>query len=219
MCPSSLFKLDLLRAKKPYHNLAGDQIPGVTTVLSVISKPELITWANREGLAGRDTTKQVQRAADIGTATHGRIEAFVRGQEVDSSDWPREVVVKSMNGHHRFVDWWEKSQYVLAECELPLVSEMWQVGGTLDILANGRDGLDLIDIKTSKRIYAEHRIQASAYAAIYEEKFGVPINSVWIVRVGKEAEDDIETLPVGNRTVCVEAFRAALALYRAMRRV
>jgi hypothetical protein len=211
--------LDLLKAKKPYFNREGERIPSVTTILEVINKPQLVTWANREGLAGKDTTKQVQRAADIGTATHARIEAFVRGQEADEAEWPREVVDKSQNGALRFIDFWKKSGYELLECELPLVSESWQVGGTIDILARGRDGVDLIDIKTSKRIYAEHRIQASAYAAIYEESKGELVNNVWIVRVGKEEADDIETLPIGNRASCVEAFLAALELYRAMKKV
>ena len=214
------FSIDLLQPHVVYKNAAGTRLPGVTTILSVINKPALVAWANAEGLAGRDTSKTVQRAADIGTVTHARIEAYVRGMELDESELPRDVVDRSQNGALRFMDFWQKAGYELSECELAMVSESWQVGGTLDILARNRDGgLDLLDVKTSKRIYPEHRIQACAYAAIYEEAHGQPISGVWIARVGKEVQDDIEVLPLGNRAACVDAFTCALNLYRALNRV
>ena len=48
----------------------GTVVPGATTITGLLNKPFLITWANRLGLEGIDSTKYRDAAADIGTLAH-----------------------------------------------------------------------------------------------------------------------------------------------------
>ena len=103
---ATLFKLDLREPHRIYRNAAGRRVPGETTILGVINKPALAEWANQQGLAGVDTEKTVRYAADLGTVTHARIEAFVRGMELDESNLepslvePRNSRTKTVRSRH-----------------------------------------------------------------------------------------------------------------------
>src|SRR5439155_21898181 len=54
---------DKVKAHVRYYTSKGEQVPGVTTILSVLNKPALVSWANRMGLQGIDTHKYVDEAA------------------------------------------------------------------------------------------------------------------------------------------------------------
>lgn len=211
-----IYTLDLDRPHIQYRDAAGARIPGVTTVLGVLAKPALVSWANRQGLAGIDTSKVVQEAATIGTITHARIEAWLRGMEFGAAGLPPDLVERSTPGVERFRAWWEGSGYRVRECERVMVSERFRCGGTADILANRGSITDLVDIKTSKAVYPEMHIQTATYAEMYTEITGCPVDAVWIVRLGKEVEDDVEIVPVLSRDVCIGAFRACRELYDAL---
>ena len=59
-----------------------------------------------------------ERAADIGTVTHARCEAFLNGVELDEEGLDAELVDKSMNGFIRFHDWWTENQLRSEETRL-----------------------------------------------------------------------------------------------------
>jgi hypothetical protein len=183
----------------------------------MLDKPALIRWANKQGLAGIDTTVKVKRAADIGTVGHARIEAHLRGMELDESNLDHELVDKSANAFLRFLEWWDKSGLEVKGTEIQMISEAIQVGGTMDILAASKEGkLVLVDIKTSGGIYREMRLQASAYAGIYEEISGAEISDVLVARVGKEEQDTFEFEPVPNWREGFLVFSDLAKIYRAL---
>lgn len=214
------YTVDMLRAHQVYKNAAGKRVPGVTTVLGILDKPGLLKWAWRMGQDGKDIEKVRDEAAAIGTVAHARVEAYLRGLEFDASGITLERMQQSGYAFDAFAEWWARERYAVAATELQLVSERWQVGGTLDILARRDDGLTLVDIKTSNAIYREHRMQAVAYAAMYEETHaGGHIERVMIVKIPKYESGTVEPVEVVNRADCESAFAALAVAYRALSKV
>lgn len=135
------------------------------------------------------------RAADIGTVTHARCEAFVKGPyDLDESGLTPDLLRDSMPGFLRFQTLWVESGYTLIHSELQMVSERMRCGGTADIVARAPSGLlVLMDLKTSKASkwwpYPETLSQVAAYAAMYEEVSTNRIDRIVVERIGK-AEND-----------------------------
>ncbi|MGJ0510241.1 MAG: PD-(D/E)XK nuclease family protein [Methylocystis sp.] len=205
------YKIDFLKSHTVYKNAAGKRLPGVTTVLGMLSKPALLRWAWDLGKSGIDMEASRQGAADIGTIAHALCEAHLREMELDTDNIAPEQLAKAQNGFRRFMEFWTKEQLVVIATELSMISERMQVGGTLDIVAMRPNGaFVLVDLKSSKGIYDEMLVQAATYAAMYEETTNGTIAEVFVVRIGKEDADDLEVRPVGQRVERVAAF-AALA--------
>lgn len=215
------YTVDMVRAHQVYKSAAGKRLPGVTTILGILEKPGLLKWAWRMGQDGKDIEKVRDEAAAIGTVAHARVEAHLRGMEFDASGITLERMTQSGYAFDGFLSWWEREGYSVVATELQLVSERWQVGGTLDILAKDRDGnLVLVDIKTSNGLYREHRLQVAAYAAMYEEThLAQPISRLVIVRIPKDESGVVEPVEVVNRADCEAAFAAVASAYRALSKV
>lgn len=218
--PSEPQTLNLKRAHTRYKNANGNPVPSVTTVLGIMNKPALLHWAWDQGMQGLDFRATSGEACDIGTVAHFMCECYVKGLTWDLSGFPDEVIRKAETAFLKFVSWWDKKGYKLDSSELRLVSENWQVGGTIDLVAIAPNGdRHLLDLKTSKGIYREYRIQVSAYAEIYEECTDNAIDELWIVRIGKEDEGDFETRQVQDRPQCEAAFEALREAYRLLKAV
>lgn len=213
---------DFTKAHTVYRNQAGVRVPSVTTILGVIAKPELYNWYNQQGLMGIDATKVKDRAGDIGTIAHKRVEFTLQRQVFDESNLDPELQKKSRHAAQLFFKWWEREDLVLVASEHKLVSEKHQYGGTLDILAKKRvtGRLVLVDLKTSNRLRREHRVQvAGGYAPLWYEVYGERIEECWLVRLPKADEDEVETRQIHDCRLCEDAFLAAHELYNLWERV
>ena len=94
-----------VKAHQRYYTSFGEQVPGVTTVLAVLSKPALVAWANRMGLQGIDTNKYVDEAASVGTLAHALIVEELGGVEAHRSDFSADQIVRAANSVHVFREW------------------------------------------------------------------------------------------------------------------
>lgn len=220
IAPVGKYKLDFLKSHTVYKNARGEKLPGVTTVLGMLNKPALLHWAWGLGKEGINLEAARQKPADIGTVAHALCEAHLRGLELETDNIAPDMLAKAETAFIKFVSWWDREELVMVHTELPMVSEHMQVGGTLDILAARPSGkFVLVDLKSSKAIYDEMLLQAATYAAIYTETQGQDIAEVYIVRIGKEDNDDLEVREVNNRTQRVTAFHALATARRMLQSV
>jgi Holliday junction resolvase len=223
-------KLDLKREHQIYKLADGTRVPGVTTVLGELAKPALIDWSAGEERAGIlgcikrgeevpdyyfYKTKR-DRASDLGTIIHARIEAWHKGEELEPDNIPADLFVKSAFGFSRYLAWWAEGGFKLVGSERQLVSEDLRCGGTVDVLAMAEAGLTLVDIKSTKASkwwpYPETLAQVATYAEMVGE-----VKRVIVVRVGKEEGDELQTyeLNLTERAAGLRLFRAAKEAYLA----
>jgi hypothetical protein len=156
------------QAKPEYIASDGTTLPGVTTILGVIEKPGLHGYFYNQGRAGWKMYGDSEQAADIGTIAHGMIEADIKGEKLDLTEYPPGYISKAENCLVAWWDWRKANEVQVIHSELKIMDERMGFGGTLDLVAQTKNGLTLIDIKTSKAIYDENIIQVAAYDHLWQ---------------------------------------------------
>ena len=214
------------------------EIDGVTSVLKVIAKPQLIPWAVKKDLEyAHDTILERQPesredfdkifeeakgyhdrvkegAGERGTFVHKLIERFAKGLDTDV-----EILDNfKFNLFRKFV---EETNVSFKESERPVFSKKHLYCGTTDGIVEWNGKLYILDIKTNSikpyrktGIYLNYWLQTSAYQKAYEEETGVTINGRVIVRLG---DDGIEVAVSRGRKPLRDdfsAFGGALSLHR-----
>ena len=80
------------KAHTIYKTSEGKRVPGATTITGLLNKPYLITWANKLGLEGVDSTKYRDEAASVGTLAHAMIQAHLEGEKLDYDEYSPHII-------------------------------------------------------------------------------------------------------------------------------
>ena len=213
------------------NNGAGSYVPSVTAITGVIGKGNgLLQWGANQAtyylrkqleqareeewgeLIRQDTLwnearfahrKIKQEAADIGTQAHKWIEGFLRGEQQ-----PPPAKEEAKSCCEAAVRWLAENKPTTLAQERKVYSVRHRYAGTLDKVAVIHGVRCVLDWKTGKAIYPEHRLQTAAYAQAYEEETGTKIYCRWLIRLGKE---DGQFQPVKLTEGLEDDFRAFLA--------
>ena len=103
--------------------------------------------------------------------------------------YPKDVIERALSCYGAGRQWESQSRMRIFESELPLVSEKYRFGGTLDAMFI-QDKLSLGDYKTGS-LYPDHLIQVvGGYALLWEENFPtLPIEGGYhLLKFGKEGD-------------------------------
>lgn len=160
------------KAHIQYKNKDGIRVPGVTTITGELgwSKQTLINWGNRMGLEGIDTKKYVDDKAAIGTLGHLIITDKLKGIKTNTDDFSKNQIDKAKNSVKSFEAWAKFHKIEPVFIEEPLVSNLYNFGGTIDIYGKIDGELEIVDLKTGSGIYDEHYIQVGGgYWILLEE--------------------------------------------------
>jgi hypothetical protein len=150
--------------------------PSVTTVIGENlgwNKQPLMNWAKRQTMIGNDVDAVLKDAGETGTLLHLLIEAHQRGFDVDTRDFTanqEEAALKCFTG---YLNWANKVKFKPLASEVVLVDHEQRVAGTVDCIGTIGEDLILIDWKTSRYLYKEHKIQVAQYVNMMEKTSGV----------------------------------------------
>ena len=212
--------------KNHIHILDDKPLHGVTTVLSVISKPQLISWAARmateyvrDNLKSMDDLEIVleeaknahrrkkEKAGDWGTAVHLAIEEWIKDNKEPKLKGEQKMVFD------KFKNWAKENKVEFLESEKHLYSKELWVGGIVDLVLM-MDGKKYIgDKKTSSGIYNEAFFQMGAYDLCLREMGGYEdIEGYLVINLKKDGTIDFKR--ADNMEINRQAFLAALTLYK-----
>jgi hypothetical protein len=202
------------------YKIDGVRVPGVTTITGVLNKPALVRWANRMGLDGIDTTKYVDNRAAMGTLAHNMVEAFLLGEEADTSEYSAEAIEAAENATLSFHAWAQNHKYKVIDVEMKMLSRKWRIGGTCDIYWILDDVYTLTDLKTGKGIYPDHKCQAMAYAQIMREN-GLQVDRVGILNIPRDEDERFayEEIAPEDEAIYTDIFEHCLAIYNAKKKL
>lgn len=155
----------------------GTKLPSVTTVLGAQKKQAIMEWRKR---VGEEAANQISGIATRrGTAVHTLCEQYLNNEKVvmgmpDAYEMflsIKPVLNRINNIHYQ---------------EAALWSKQLGMAGRVDCIGEFDGELSVIDFKTSKRIKTAAQIedyfwQTAAYALMYEDMIGVPINNTVII--------------------------------------
>ena len=177
--------------------------PGVTTIIDSQlgwNKRVLMAWARREALKGNDPDIMAREAADSGTCTHYHVECHIKGEEMNLENFTQDQINKAETGYLAFLEWEMNNKLEYTHIEYPVVSELYEYGGTVDMVAKKNGSLLMIDLKTSKAIYPSHKIQLAAYVHAYNEQEEIPITEFHILQLNKE-DGSFQHHPISQQTL------------------
>ncbi len=169
----------MARPKQGYRNAAGLVIPGTTDITGrFMDRSRLLYWAYNRGKQGHPQLYD-DSALNIGTAVHMMAELDLKGRPLDDIDYyieqtfptDRESRSKAVSAYAAFRKWRDEFHVRAHIQEISLVSEKLQFGGTLDTVAVIRNGLGMVDFKTSStgEVYEDMVLQLAAYGILWNE--------------------------------------------------
>ena len=173
--------------KRFYVTPEGNKYPSVTTVLGVCKNKELFEWRKK---VGEEVAGYIARtAAQKGTKVHHMCEDYLNNMHVNYPD-------KWEEHKKNFFPWclFTQLKSVLKNIdnihfqEAGLYSDKYGIAGRVDCIAEYNSKLSIIDFKTSTKSRNDdwnynYYVQASAYAEMYEERMGTPIEQIVILVV------------------------------------
>lgn len=189
------------------------QYPSVTTILSIVNKPQLDIWRGK--LGNEEADRLMNEAGDIGTAVHDGIHAMNMGGLPDD---PLPLVSEIL---HTYANWAQANIEEILHVEEPVYSHRNRFAGTPDLICrmNGDERLCLIDFKTSKGIWPEMELQLAGYSIAVCEEHTEKYQNMrrLIVRLDKENLGKIQVKEFEGTVNSDNAFLYALGLYRFLR--
>lgn len=198
-------------ARLGYKLADGTKVPSVTTILGKHKDVGgLLQWAYKTGRnhgvlegSGKEAPRGLYESNDalaIGTAVHEMCEAFVKGHRPHDILDAALAADKMLNAvtfrasvvsaYSAFEFWCKGTQLEIVDVEVPVISETYRYGGTLDFIGKLNGKIILGDFKTSGAVYPEYLCQLVAYGKAYEECTGTFIDGGYhLLRFSKENGD------------------------------
>ena len=187
--------------KRYYVTPSGQRLPSVTTVLGAMKKKEIMAWRRRVGEAEANRVSKL--ATGRGNRVHTLAEKYLMNESIE---WKKEMP-DAIEMFQSIVSHFDKINNI-HYMEQALWSEKIGLAGRVDLIAEWEGKLSVIDFKTSKRIKTEDKIQdyfaqCVAYAMMYEERVGAPIDQIVVLMAVeneqplifvKETKDYVDTL-------------------------
>jgi len=177
-----VLKTKTVDKKRFYVTPEGNEYPSITTVLSPRNKAGIMKWRKRVG--EKVANHICNKAATRGTKVHKMCEDYLNGLDMEhhKKDFLPYCLFNELKDKT-----FDNINEVIAQ-EITLYSDKYKVAGRTDLIANYRNELSIVDFKTStnerKDSYNEnYYIQTAAYAEMFEELTGIPINQIVILVV------------------------------------
>jgi len=165
-----------------FYEVDGQAFPSVTTVLGYRPKPGLEQWRKN---VGEEAAKwEMGRAARRGKATHTLIEEYLKGETPSTRDVLPLGLFTILKPYLAQID----NVHCL---ETILYSKQLTLAGQVDCIAEYNGKLSVIDFKTANKERNDawnknYYMQCSAYAVMYEELFGTPIEQIVILMASED---------------------------------
>ena len=165
-----------------FYNIDGKNYPSVTSILGIKKKEGLEQWRKN---VGEEAAKwEMARAARRGKATHTLVEQYLKGE-------PQTIRDVLPIGMFRLLKPYLDQINKIHCLERIMYSHKLTLAGQVDCIAEYNGKLSVIDFKTANKERIDswntnYYLQCTAYAIMYEELFGKPIEQVVILQAGED---------------------------------
>ena len=160
-----------------FYSIEGHNYPSVTTVLGYKKGKELQKW--RDSIGEDVANWEMGRAARRGKSTHNLVEEYIKGET------PSERSVLPLGLFKLLKPYVDQINNVHL-LETIMYSKQLTLAGQVDCVAEYNGKLSVIDFKTANKFREEAWVQnyfqqCTAYAIMYEELFGKPIEQIVVL--------------------------------------
>ena len=165
-----------------FYEIDGKNYPSITTVLGAQKKPGLEKW--RQSVGEEAAKWEMNRAARRGKSTHDLVEQYLKNETPSIRD------VLPL-GLFRLLKPYLESINNIHAIEKIMFSHKYTIAGQVDCIAEYNGKLSVIDFKTANKERIDswnesYYLQCTAYAIMYEELFGKPIEQIVVLQAGED---------------------------------
>ena len=165
-----------------FYDINGKNYPSVTTVLGIRKKEGLQKW--RDAIGENVANWEMGRAARRGKSFHTLVEQYLKGETPSIRDVLPIGLFKLMKPYIDQID----NIHLL---EAIMYSPKLTIAGQVDCVAEYNGKLSVIDFKTANKERQEdwienYFLQTTAYAHMFEETFGKPIEQIVILLASED---------------------------------
>lgn len=166
------------------------------------------------GKQGKDVNEYKEEKARLGTLIHNIIQSHLLQRELDISRYSEEELRLGEQAFYRYLEWEKQHTIENVEVEKGLVSETYKYGGYLDIYCKVDGVYTIIDIKTSKDVGIEQKIQVSSYEQLVREN-NLLVDRLLIINTGKEENSELQIVEIARdkSSKYFKMFKALLDVY------
>jgi hypothetical protein len=148
--------------------------PSVTTILECWPKGyQFAIWQQSVGL---NANVLLNRAAEKGSHIHDAIHKYLKGEKIIAGKWDNVTgnwipyyTMEEWEQITKFVEFWSRYNPKLIATEVVIISDAYQLGGTIDIICEINEQRWAIDAKSGGAIYDSHELQIAAYAKMWND--------------------------------------------------
>lgn len=162
----------------------GNKLPSVTTVINYPESPYLEKWRNDVGQA--EAKRITNISSSRGTKMHTICEKYLANDE----NYLKGVMPDAKALFQKIKPYLDFGVKEIHYSEICLYSETLGLAGKSDLICQFYNGkktsLSIVDFKNSrkkkqKRNITNYAMQGTAYALMYKEMFGLPIEDVYVL--------------------------------------
>lgn len=197
------------RGGRYYETPSGAKYPSVTSVTRLHNQESIQAWKDKVG--EEEANKISRRALARGNTIHSLAEKYLLNEGDKSDDFTR-------SDFGQMIPYLNKINNI--HClETQLYSDHLQTAGTVDCIGEYDGKLTVIDFKTSAKLkkrewVKDYFMQCSAYAVMYEERTGTPIERLLLII---NVEDEGVQLMDGKRDDYIGDFLDLRETFRKMK--
>ena len=164
-----------------YKTPGGKSYPSITTVLSSYNKKAIYEWRQR---VGEEEANRISRAASgRGTRLHYAVEKYLLNEMTELKR--KTIMPDALPLYTQLENILKVKIGDIYGIEQPLYSDRLGIAGRCDCIAEWEGVLSIVDWKTAKDYKQKNHIQnyfmqGAAYAEMFEERTGRPIEQVVI---------------------------------------
>jgi genome maintenance exonuclease 1 len=171
-----------------YETPTGEKYPSITTVLSSYNKKAIFEW--RERVGAEEANRIARKASSRGTKLHTVCEKYLLN-ESDGMKF-KTMMPDTKELFLQLKPHIDENVGRVFGIEQALFSHRLKIAGRCDCIAEWNGQLSIVDYKTASREKSEDGIlnyfmQCTAYAEMFEERTGLPVNQV-VVAIAVENE-------------------------------
>jgi genome maintenance exonuclease 1 len=171
-----------------YETPTGEKYPSITTVLSSYNKKAIFEW--RERVGAEEANRIARKASSRGTKLHTVCEKYLLN-ESDGMKF-KTMMPDTKELFLQLKPHIDENVGRVFGIEQALFSHRLKIAGRCDCIAEWNGQLSIVDYKTASREKSEDGIlnyfmQCTAYAEMFEERTGLPVNQI-VVAIAVENE-------------------------------
>lgn len=175
-----------------------------------ISKMSRMAWlTTMEFRLGKEKAhrKLLAKAGELGSQTHEMIEWTLHKMMGREMGAPPKIQDKAMWAFMAWEDWAKSVDLKPLLIEQVVYSRKYGFAGTLDLLAEIKGKVTVVDWKTGKAVYDEAHLQNAAYrVAIREMRHADPVAGMMVRLPKVETDPEFEVVEAEPEAACFEAF-------------